>query len=658
MEIKNIHGVGPKTLESLNNIGIYTTYDAITYYPYRYNYIHFSSLKDLTNESGYLECFIITQPKVAYIKKTFNKLSFIADFNHQQINVIIFNRGFLKNLIKPNQRTILYGKYDELKNTFVASDIKFDLQNNTIDPIYHLSNNITQKFIHKIILESLKTENNPDDYIPDNLNEAYHFITKKQALKQIHFPNSIEEIKQAKLKLIYEEFFIFMFKLSYLKFNEKKLNGIKRNVTESKILKFYELLPYKFTEDQQKTVNEIKEDMLNGTRMNRLVLGDVGSGKTSVAAYAMYINFLSKHQTSFMAPTEILAIQHYKTLQTLFKNLGMVIEILTGHMSKKEKTNIYERVKSGEINVLIGTHALINNELTFNNLGLVITDEQHRFGVLQRTTLENKGENPDVLYLSATPIPRTYALTLYGDTDISIIRTKPKGRKEIITKVYSESNLKAVLTSILNEIKSGHQAFVVSPLIENEESDLNSVVKLKEKFNDAFNNQARIEIIHGQMKQEVKDSIMNDFINNKIQILISTTVIEVGIDVPNATIMTIFNAERFGLATLHQLRGRVGRGSTQAYCFLISNKDNARLKVMEESNDGFYITEKDFEQRREGDLFGTRQSGDMSFKLGDVKKDYRILLQAKKDCEDFIKGKYYLENPLYTNIIANLQKHN
>jgi ATP-dependent DNA helicase RecG len=277
---------------------------------------------------------------------------------------------------------------------------------------------------------------------------------------------------------------------------------------------------------------------------------------------------------------------------------------------------------------------------------------------LQRTTLENKGENPDVLYLSATPIPRTYALTLYGDTDISIIRTKPKGRKEIITKVYSESNLKAVLTSILNEIKSGHQAFVVSPLIENEESDLNSVVKLKEKFNDAFNNQARIEIIHGQMKQEVKDSIMNDFINNKIQILISTTVIEVGIDVPNATIMTIFNAERFGLATLHQLRGRVGRGSTQAYCFLISNKDNARLKVMEESNDGFYITEKDFEQRREGDLFGTRQSGDMSFKLGDVKKDYRILLQAKKDCEDFIKGKYYLENPLYTNIIANLQKHN
>ena len=393
--------------------------------------------------------------------------------------------------------------------------------------------------------------------------------------------------------------------------------------------------------------------MISKKRMNRLILGDVGSGKTSVAAYAIYLNYLSGYQTAFMAPTEILAHQHYKSLRKLFDNTNMCVEVITGHMSKKEKSAIYKRLINKEIDLLIGTHALISDDLKFNKLGLIITDEQHRFGVMQRNNLENKGIKPDVLYLSATPIPRTYALTIYGDTDVSIIKTKPVGRKEIITKVYKEKDIKEVLLKMYEQIKLGHQVFVVSPLIENEESDLNSVVKLKEKFQMAFKNY-KVEIIHGKMKQEVKDAIMNAFLNKQIDVLISTTVIEVGIDVPNATIMAIYNAERFGLATLHQLRGRVGRGEYQSYCFLISDKDNDRLKVMEESNDGFYITEKDFEQRREGDLFGTKQSGDMVFKIADIKRDYSILVQTQKDSLDFVKNKKYLEYDHYLRLVDDL----
>ena len=391
--------------------------------------------------------------------------------------------------------------------------------------------------------------------------------------------------------------------------------------------------------------------------MNRLILGDVGSGKTCVASIGMYINYLSGYQSSLMAPTEILARQHYDSISSMFKNTNIKIALLVGSMKKSEKNKVYQELKEGQIDILIGTHALISEGVIFNNLGLVITDEQHRFGVNQRSNLQNKGIKSDVLYLSATPIPRTYALTIYGDMDTSIIKTKPNGRKDIITKIVKEKDLKDVLFHMVEEIKLGHQIYVVAPLIEDEdgESNLNDVVKLKEKFDTAFNNKIRVEILHGKMKNADKDVIMEEYKNGDIKVLISTTVIEVGVDVKNSTMMVIFNAERFGLATLHQLRGR---DDVQSYCYLISNLNVERLKVMEESNDGFYISEKDFELRGEGDLFGTRQSGDMVFKLADIRRDFKILVQCKKDSDEFIKTNLvnnFNDYPQFKNIIKELE---
>ncbi|MDE6285096.1 MAG: ATP-dependent DNA helicase RecG, partial [Bacilli bacterium] len=421
---------------------------------------------------------------------------------------------------------------------------------------------------------------------------------------------------------------------------------------------FLSSLPFKLTEDQLSTIHDIMKDIKSPERMNRLVLGDVGSGKTIVAVVAILANVLSGFQATFMAPTEILAKQHYESILNYFSGYNVKIALLTGSTTKKVKEKIYAQIKNKEVDLVIGTHALLSDNLEFANLGLVITDEQHRFGVNQRSLLQNKGcdGEADVLYLSATPIPRTYALTIYGDLDISQIKTKPNMRKEIITKVKSENEITDVLNAMLEELKLGHQIFVVSPLIENsEDMNLNSVNELKEKLDVAFQSKVTIEIMHGKLKQKEKDQLMFQFQQGEIKILISTTVIEVGIDIPNATMMVIFNAERFGLATLHQLRGRVGRNALQSYCYLISNtKDNARLQVMEESTDGFYISEKDFEQRGQGDLFGVKQSGDMCFKLADIRQDLRILSQANVDASKFVESGEFKDNLLYQKIVEEI----
>jgi ATP-dependent DNA helicase RecG len=408
------------------------------------------------------------------------------------------------------------------------------------------------------------------------------------------------------------------------------------------------------------SIKDIYKDLISSKRMNRLLLGDVGSGKTLVSIIAIYINYLSGYQSAMMAPTEILARQHYENFIKMFKDTNIKIGLLVGSMKKKEKDTVVKELQEGNIDILIGTHALLSDNVSFNNLGLVVTDEQHRFGVNQRSILQNKGYLSDVLYMSATPIPRTYALTLYGDMDVSVIKQKPNGRKDIITKTYKEDDLKDILYKMLEEIKNGHQIYVVSPLIEDEEgnTNLNDIKKLKSNLDKAFNNKVNIGILHGKMKDKEKEEIMEDFKNGHTKILISTTVIEVGVDVKNSTMMVIFNAERFGLATLHQLRGRVGRNDLQSYCYLISNLDTPRLKVMEESNDGFYISEKDFELRGEGDLFGTRQSGDMSFKIADIRRDYKILLQAKTDSSAFVEdniNNHFKDYPQYQKILKELE---
>lgn len=663
MDISLIRGVGSKSIDYLKKMNLYTINDVIEYYPYRYNIIRVIPLIEARDgEVVTIKGVVDSEPRVSYINKALNRMVFKLRTDNFIINVTIFNRAFYKNSLKLGRVINLIGKYERKNNTFTASDIKFEIINGVkIEPVYHLVNGVKNKGLSNLISECFNMHVDIDDYIPRYLVDQYEFMDKLKAAYNIHFPTSTDNLKKAKLRAIYEEFFVFMFKMNYLKYKYDLDNkGLTRNIDKNKLNEFIDSLPFQLTDDQLIAVNDIYNDLVDSKRMNRLVLGDVGSGKTCVAVIGLYINYLSGYQGAMMAPTEILARQHYESISNMFKDVGLRVGLLVGSLKKSEKNKVCEKLENGEIDILIGTHALISENVKFNNLGLVVTDEQHRFGVNQRSNLQNKGIMSDVLYLSATPIPRTYALTIYGDMDTSVIKTKPNGRKEIITKVVKEKDLKNVLFKMVEEIKSGHQIYVVAPLIEDEdgESNLNDVKKLKEKFDTAFNNKIRVEILHGKMKNQEKDEIMEQFKNGDIKVLISTTVIEVGVDVKNSTMMVIFNAERFGLATLHQLRGRVGRNSLQSYCYLISNQDCERLKVMEESNDGFYISEKDFELRGEGDLFGTRQSGDMVFKLGDIRRDFKILAQCKTDA-----GKFIAENivnnfsnyPQFRNVIKELE---
>lgn len=653
MDIKNLHQVGEKTSKILNKLGIFTDDDLINYYPYRYNVYNFSN-ELIDNSTLIINVIIESNPIVSYIKKNFNRLSFRARYNERIFNVVIFNRAYLKTNLTIGKNITIIGKYDFKKNIFTSSDIKFNVTNGQIEPVYHLTKGITNNTVSKLIKDNFNNIYIKDS-LPSNIISKYNLLSKKDALYNIHFANDLKMVHYAKNRLIYEELFDFSFKMNYFKNQNIRKDKEPKNIDINKINEFKKLLPFSLTTDQDNAYNEIVQDMSSNKKMNRLLLGDVGSGKTVVAVGAIYANFIAGFESTLMAPTEVLATQHYFSIKKILDKFNVAVELITGSMSKKEKEAIYKRVQNKEIDLLIGTHSLLNENIIFNNLGLVITDEQHRFGVHQRFTLEDKSKCPDILYLSATPIPRTYAMTIYGDLDISYIKTKPTGRKDIITKVKKNSDIKEVLGLMLEQIKLGHQIYVVSPLVEEDESlNLTSINLLEEKLSLAFKNLFRIEIIHGKMKTSEKESIMNDFKNNQIKILIATTVIEVGIDVSNATMMVIFNAERFGLATLHQLRGRVGRSDLQSYCYLISDSDNDRLKVMEESNDGFYISQKDFEMRGHGDLFGVKQHGDMSFKLANLKNDYNILLFANEDAKKFIDSKEYLNNEYYKDLAQNL----
>lgn len=653
MKLELIPKLGPKTINLLKKININTVEDLVTFYPFRYNLIKISNINDIKeNELCYVKVKIISEPKIVYYKRNLNKLEFMVESNNCIFKVVIFNRFFLKKDLQVSKDILVMGKYDKRRKIFVANDISFDFTEK-IEPVYHLTEGLKNKVLTDFIKSGLEIAN-INDNIPPYLSGKYNFIDKKSSLQKIHFPESIKDIKDSKLRLIYEELFEYMFKVNYLKKQNKVTTKIRKVFDINLINDFMANLNFKLTEDQENAINEILDEMKSEKRMNRIIIGDVGSGKTIVAIIAMLASFFSNYQSAYMVPTEILAKQHFNTIKEYFKLYNINVDIITGALSKKEKEKKYLELKEGKINVIIGTHALLNENIEFNNLGLIITDEQHRFGVMQRKKIQEKGNynNTDVLYLSATPIPRTYALTLYGDLDISQIKSKPSIRKKVITKVYEEKEIKIVLMQMLKELKDNHQIFVVSPLIEtNEENEINSVMKLKEKLSKAFKENVRIEILHGKLSNEKKDKLMEEFIANKINILLSTTVIEVGVDVANATMMIIFDAERFGLATLHQLRGRVGRSDLQSYCYLIGNKNNARLKVMESSDDGFYISEMDFKQRGEGDLFGTKQSGETTFKIANIKRDIKILLQANIDSQEFINQKLYKEYTYYTNLI-------
>ena len=662
-DLSNIKGLGPKTIETLKNININNMEDLVYYYPYRHEIVRLNDIKEAKDKDNVvIECIVDSVPLTRRFRANMTSLTFRAMSNKKMIAVMIFNRAFLKSQIKPGSIVTVIGKYDALKNTVIASDIKFErLQTGSIIPVYHLTTGLTSKALKKYIDEALTKFDNYIDYVPDYLNERYNLISKKSAVNLIHNPKNEDEVKKALIKLKYEELFQFMFKINYLKeMNKESKIGYLRNVDPEDVNEFIRSLPFELTADQDTAIEEIYKDMTSSKRMNRMLQGDVGSGKTIVSVIAAYINYLGKYQTALMAPTEVLAYQHYESIKNILMGTDIRIDILSGSMKKKEKDEVVEKLKNGKIDFIIGTHALLSDNVIFKNLGLVITDEQHRFGVNQRASLKNKGLLPDVLYMSATPIPRTFALTIYGDMDISNIKTKPKGRKEIKTIIKSEKELVQVYDMMKSEIDKHHQVYIVSPLIEDSEViDLTTVNEIKRNIELYFNKTVKSAILHGKLSKQDKDKIMNEFKEGKIDVLISTTVIEVGIDVKNATMMIIYDAERFGLATLHQLRGRVGRNEYDCTCILIGDESCERLKVLCESNDGFYITEKDYEMRGEGDLFGVKQSGDMSFKIANLHEDMKILLQARDDSKEFFnqnKDNNFENYKEYAKIINELTK--
>lgn len=639
MELEKLDKIGPKTAKTLNNLGIYSAEDLIRNYPYRF--LIFAK-RDINNPKYYDEFvsdgIVESMPTLNFFRGKMNRLTFRCSVQNKIVKVVIFNRAFLKQNIIIGKEVTIIGKYDPKKETIVATNIRLgNLNKVEIEPVYHLCKGITSKQMNAFIKKALSVvkENNN---IPKELISKYNLMSEDEAIRIIHNPKDEESLKTALKTLKYEEIFTYMKNIKLLKIkNEVHKDVYKKEVSLNMVNDFINSLPFKLTSDQEKIVFKMLDEICGDTLMNRLLQGDVGSGKTIVAFIISYALYTGGYQTSFMAPTEVLARQHYKNACDLFKDTNFKVGLLTGKMTLKEKRKVYEKIEKNEIDMLIGTHALISDKVVWNNLGLVITDEQHRFGVNQRQTLKNKGLNVEVLMMSATPIPRTYALTIYGDTDTSSIKTKPSGRIPVITKVKKEDEIKDVLEGIYKALKNQNQVYVIAPMIEeNDDSNYANVYDLKRKFNLAFKNY-NVEVLHGKMTNEEKEKVMDEYAKGNIDILISTTVIEVGVDVKNATVMVIFDADRFGLSTLHQLRGRVGRNSLQSYCYLISDKDTKRLKIMEEENDGYKISEADFKLRGQGDLFGSRQSGTLSFKLSDVRKDYDLLVKVRDDVNELVK---------------------
>lgn len=636
-DVKYIKGVGPNRVKLLNKLNIFTLKDLITYYPKAY--------EDRSKPKNIAECIdgnealieAVACGRVSEVRlrgKTMQKL--VVRDETGTANITWFNQSYLKNKFEVGNKYHFYGKVSNNFGRISMTSPVFDedgksFNTGKIIPLYPLTYQLSQNTLRKIIENGLKeVEGNLEETLPEYLLKEYKLQGINEATKNIHFPKEFKDFNIARTRLVFEELLSTQLALLELKnsyMNEEK--GIQFS-KEAKMSEVINKLPFKLTKAQLRVLEEIDQNMESDKSMNRLLQGDVGSGKTVVAICAAYKAVKCGYQAAIMAPTAILATQHLENFKNILEELNIKCELLISGITKKKKEELLERLANGEIDILIGTHAIIEENVIFKNLGLVVTDEQHRFGVKQRTKIAEKGQNPDVLVMTATPIPRTLALILYGDLDISIIDELPPNRKKIDTFAVNKSMTERVNNFILKQIEEGRQAYIVCPLVEeNEELDLKSVEKLYELYKTEVFPQYRVEYIHGKMKQKEKDDIMERFKAGKIDILISTTVIEVGVDVPNSNIMVIENAERFGLAQLHQLRGRVGRGEYKSYCVLKyegkGENVRQRMKVMCDTNDGFVISEKDLELRGSGDFFGTMQHGLPEFKIANLFEDMPIL---------------------------------
>ncbi|UII57379.1 ATP-dependent DNA helicase RecG [Cytobacillus spongiae] len=660
-----IKGIGQETAEALKEMKIFTVKDLLEYFPYRYEDYRLRDLADVQHEEKVtVEGKVHSEPSLVYYGRKRSRLTIRLLIGRYLISCVFFNQPYLKKNIAMNETITVTGKWDKHRQTLTATEVHIGSKahNQDFEPVYSVKGEVTVKGIRRFIkLAFSQFFQEIEESIPEHFIQKYKLLNKQTALRALHFPENETDVKQARRRFVYEEFLLFQLKMQALrKFEREHSSGISQNYKIDQVKAFIKDLPFPLTQAQKRVVNEIMVDLKSPYRMNRLLQGDVGSGKTVVAAIALFASVSAGYQGALMVPTEILAEQHAESLHSMLQVHGIRCTLLTSSVKGKRRKEILQLLADGEIDVLIGTHALIQDEVHFRNLGLVITDEQHRFGVEQRRVLREKGESPDVLFMTATPIPRTLAITVFGEMDVSIIDEMPAGRKSIETYWAKHDMLDRILGFIEKELTKGRQAYVICPLIEESEKlDVQNAIDVHSMLTHYFHGRYAVGLMHGRLPSEEKDQVMKEFSLNEVQLLVSTTVVEVGVNVPNATMMVIYDAERFGLSQLHQLRGRVGRGEHQSYCILLADPKSEvgkeRMKIMTETNDGFELSEKDLELRGPGDFFGKKQSGLPEFKLADMVHDYRALETAREDAAQLIHSSVFWDSPEYEQLRIHLQ---
>lgn len=642
--LQELKGVGPKSLQLLNEINIHTLEDLVLYLPTRYEdesviNLNEASDGDVVTVTGE----VYSSPTVAFFGRNRSKLTCHMMINNIAVKVTFFNQPYLKKRLVMGGTVTVKGKWEQKKQVITGQKVMAERQEggNTLTPIYRLKEGLKQKQLNKYIEQALNLVD-IDEWLSEDLISKYKLMSLKDVIPILHRPIEFDYLKMARRTFAFNELFLFQLKMKWLSKLEKEANkneGLNYNVQDVK--EFIDTLPFELTDAQKSSVNEIFRDLRAPIKMHRLLQGDVGSGKTVVAAIAIYAMFNANKQSALMVPTEILAEQHAISLDELFGG-RLNVALLTSSVKGKKRKLLLEQLKAGQVDILVGTHALIQDDVEFNDIGLVIIDEQHRFGVNQRKKLREKGADTNVLFMTATPIPRTLSISAFGEMDVSSIKQMPKGRKEIITSWAKHDEIDGVLNQLNSEIVKGRQAYVICPLIEESEAlDVQNVTAIYEQLQLKFGSE-KVGLLHGKMTSDEKDHIMNRFSNNEIAILVSTTVVEVGVNVPNATFMIIYDADRFGLSTLHQLRGRVGRSNHQSYCTLVASPKTEsgveRMHIMTESTDGFYLSERDLEMRGPGDFFGVKQSGLPDFRVANIVEDYRMLEVARDEASELVQS--------------------